>query len=479
VQVSIVNFSNLEPVIKRLDSQYYQNKYIIADSQIEENQWESLENLSSSIKSFGAYALCNLFGYVDEGIPFLRCQDVFDGYVDFSNCLKIDEFANKLLHKSEIYSGSILLTMSGTVGNAAIADENWDYPINSNQDIAKIVTNGEIDPYYLTVFLNSKFGKLQTERLPIGSIQQHIFLWQLANLKIPIFSNDFSVLISNIYKSSLTNLNFSASIYSEVENIIINELDLINWNPSHQLGFTKNFSDTQTSERFDAEYFQPKYDDLLKHIKKYSGGFDTLENLVNIKKCIEPGSSAYQENGIPFIRVSNLSKSEISYSDPKYISENLYSELITHQPKQGEILLSKDATPGIAYYLDKKPIKMIPSSGILRLTVKDEEKIKPEYLTLVLNSILVQQQMLRDAGGSIIVHWRPDQIKATLIPILDDDKQIEIQVKLQESFDCRAKSKALIEIAKRGVEMVIEQDETTAENWINEEVAKLGVELND
>ncbi len=36
--------------------------------------------------------------------------------------------------------------MSGTVGNSAIATEEIAYPINSNQDIAKIITNQKLNP---------------------------------------------------------------------------------------------------------------------------------------------------------------------------------------------------------------------------------------------------------------------------------------------------------------------------------------------
>ena len=67
------------------------------------------------------------------------------------------------------------------------------------------------------------------------------------------------------------------------------------------------------------------------------------------------GGKEYLETGIPFVRVSNLSPFEITQE--KYISEELYTELTEHQPKQGEILLSKDATPGIAYYLRETPQK--------------------------------------------------------------------------------------------------------------------------
>ena len=73
--------------------------------------------------------------------------------------------------------------------------------------------------------------------------------------------------------------------------------------------------------------------------KNYPSGWDTLGNLVTLKKCIEVGSGEYLEDGIPFVRVSNLSSFEIT--EEKYISEELYAEIQEHQPQKGEILLSK------------------------------------------------------------------------------------------------------------------------------------------
>ena len=181
------------------------------------------------------------------------------------------------------------------------------------------------------------------------------------------------------------------------------------------------------------------------------------------KNVLKWGVGAYFDAGVPFVRVSNLNPFEIT--EEKYISEELYADIKEHQPKQGEILLSKDATPGIAYHLREQPDKMIPSSGILRLKNKTD-KIGNEYLTLVLNSILTQEQINRDVGGSVILHWRPDQVAATVIPILHQEKQAEIQQKVVESFNLRRHAKDLLEYAKRAVEIAINQDEQTAIDWL-------------
>ena len=202
---------------------------------------------------------------------------------------------------------------------------------------------------------------------------------------------------------------------------------------------------------------------LSTRFREYPGGWDTLENLVTLKKCVEVGSKAYLEDGIPFVRVSNLSPFEMT--EEKYISKELYAKVKEHQPQQGDILFSKDATPGIAYHLREQPEKMIPSSGILRLKNRSD-RVNNEYLTLVLNSILIQEQINRDVAGSVILHWRPDQVAGTVIPILPQEKQTEIQEKVLESFRLRQQAKDLLAHAKRAVEIAIEQDEQAAMDWL-------------
>lgn len=115
---------------------------------------------------------------------------------------------------------------------------------------------------------------------------------------------------------------------------------------------------------------------------------------------------------------------------------------------------------------------MIPSGGILRLKNKTD-KVNNEYLTLALNSILTKEQVNRDGGGSVILHWRPDQVKGTVLPIPSEEKQTQIQQKVIESFNLRKQSKHLLECAKRTVEIAIEKDEQTAITWLENETREM------
>ena len=59
-----------------------------------------------------------------------------------------------------------------------------------------------------------------------------------------------------------------------------------------------------------------------------------------------------------------------------------------------------------------------------------------------------------------------DDILDFPIPLLPEDKQAEIQQKVVESFNLRNHAKALLEYAKRAVEITIEKDEQAAINWL-------------
>ena len=68
----------------------------------------------------------------------------------------------------------------------------------------------------------------------------------------------------------------------------------------------------------------------------------------------------------------------------------------------------------------------ILSGAFLKLTIRKGVKVKPDYLALVLNSIICKSQIDRLSGGAIIAHLKPSDAMDMTIPVLEDDTQIEI-----------------------------------------------------
>ena len=227
----------------------------------------------------------------------------------------------------------------------------------------------------------------------------------------------------------------------------------------------KNLKDTFTiNGRLDSEYYQEKYDRLFEKLSK--NNCDKLSNLVTIKKSIEPGSESYQTKGTPFIRVQDLTKFGLTDTSI-YLSESEFKDYI--RPNKNTILLSKDGTVGIAYKMNKDK-NIITSSAILHLDVKNK-RVLPDYLTLVLNSVAVKMQAEKDAGGSIINHWKKSEVENVIIPIITRENQEQISKLLIESENLRSESKSILEKAIKSVEMAIEFGEDKAIAYLNNAIS--------
>lgn len=283
---------------------------------------------------------------------------------------------------------------------------------------------------------------------------------EVKEIEIPVLNIDLQRKIQECFTRANTLRVLSKTTYSEAELILHKELDIDLSTMVNTTITQKRFSDFVNSGRLDAEYYQPKYDDLFSRL----GKFETkrLGEIVRIRKSIEPGSDAYQNKGIPFMRVSNLSK--FGFSDTEiHLSPDEYKDVM--RPLQNTILLSKDGSVGIAYKVEQD-MDAITSGAILHLTITDDE-FMPDYLTLVLNSVIVGMQAERDAGGSIIQHWKLSEIENVIIPKLSQEIQQEITNKVRESFALRNESKRLLNLAKTAVETAIEQGENAAMNLLN------------
>lgn len=342
------------------------------------------------------------------------------------------------------------------VGRTGIYYQNDDIQRTFASYLVRLNPKDSILPEYLCAYLNCKYGEWDVKRRARQSINQtNVNPEEVKEIEIPILDIDLQQKIRCCFTQANSLRILSQKTYSEAKLILHNGLGVNSVAVTDVNVSQKRFSDFINSGRLDAEYYQPKYDDLFSRLSKFET--KRLGDIVQIRKSIEPGSEAYQNKGIPFIRVSNLSK--FGFSDTEiHLSPDEYGDVI--RPKQNTILLSKDGSVGIAYKVEQD-MNVITSGAILHLTITDNE-FMPDYLTLVLNSVIVGMQAERDAGGSIIQHWKPSEIENVIIPKLSQEIQQEITNKVKESFALRRESKRLLNLAKTAVEIAIEQGENAA-----------------
>jgi type I restriction enzyme S subunit len=316
----------------------------------------------------------------------------------------------------------------------------------------------ELNPYFVSTFLNCHYGKKQSDKNIVGLSRPALDYNRVKGFfLIPIFPKSFQLEIEKIVKEAHEKQAKSKQLYQQAEQLLLTELDLLDYQPKNQLTFTITKNDIKQAQRFDAEYFQPKYADIIKKIENYSGGFDVVKNIFDWKKGIEVGSDAYTKTGKDFVRVSDVSINGVEISNRK-ISNALFAEIKDgFQPKKDEILFTKDGTIGISYLL-KDNIDGVVSSAFLRLTLKDDyQNFEKEYFVLMFNSILCKLQVEQLSGGAIIAHLKPSDFEKIKIPLIKLSIQTQIADKITQSHILRKQSKQLLELAKLKVEQEIEK----------------------
>lgn len=468
LEISEVYLSSLE-FSSRIDAEYYKPSLLSYEKHITQKGGTALKNLSSFlIGPFGSSFTVD--NYVD--IPdyrYIRGKDVKPMILKDDDNVYMPQEDYERLSRYALKENDILVSVVGTLGNAALITKK-DLPAIFSCK-STVLRTKQINAGYLIAYLNCKYGRQLLLRKERGAIQKGFNLGDLESLEIFTPSSGFQDQINTLFQTSLKQTEKSKEVYNKAETLLLATLNLKEFQLSQEPVNVKNFSESfASSGRLDAEYYQVKYEQVVNRI--ISTDYDQLVNIVKIKKSIEPGSSVYADEGLPFVRVSDYNKFGLSTPD-KYLTDDFCKENAAQikklKPKKETILFSKDGSVGTAYML-REDADFITSGAILHLTVKDKTKIIPEYLTLALNSKLVQMQAERDAGGSIILHWRVSEIEKVVVPIIDFDKQREIADLVEESFQLKKQSEHLLEVAKTAVEMAIEKDEKTAMEYIENEI---------
>lgn len=457
LEISILKLSEIlkDNIEFRSDSEYFSKKYLEFNSFLDSR---SSDRISKYAKVSDGDHSKFPDNQIDE-VRYLQAKDIKKHFIEDYNPVYISkEYFNKN-KRSHVTEENIILSIMGSVGDIAITPKDF-IPTLANRAVAIIKEIKVINPYYLFTYLSTKYGQLQIDRQKNGGVQERINLDVLSKIRIPFIENNFQKTIEKTIKDSHLKRKESRQTYSQAETLLLETLGLIDFEPTTEAVNIKNFKESfLSSGRLDAEYYQKKYEEIITRIKSHK--YDQLGNLVNIKKSIEPGSDAYQEEGVPFIRVSNLNKMGLSEPDI-HLDGVKYKDVV--RPRKDTILLSKDGTVGIAYKVSED-MNAITSGAILHLSVKTDE-VLPDYLTLVLNSKVVQMQAERDAGGSILQHWKPSEIEQVEIPIIDKQIQEKIALLVSESFRLKKQSEQLLETAKRAVEIAIEESEEVAMQFI-------------
>lgn len=565
LEAVVLNYKNVfDSDFGRIDAEFFKSNYIILENKITKINYNKINDIANVTD--GEHGSPEL----DEnsGIMYLSGHNIKENFIDFENV----RFCSEKLHlknlRASVKKNSILMSIVGTVGKCSIV--NVDVLANTDRNVATIKDiNKKYNPFYMSVFLNSLYGKYQTERFSTGNVQPLLNLSQVKCIIVPLFTNNFQEKIENLVLLNDKKRQDSKLAYSQAENVLLRELDLqpydnesakniehylnehnqtyaiddllqgnqdiepnvldeadywtdrLNqleniekYKPENYLEKEKIHQEIEkvivklgqiiklktslsdmasqhnqavanvnqlreaqkqniniksfaasfgTSGRLDAEYYQPKYDFIVDKIKSYKNGYEILNAFIeNYSTGFPYKSETYTNEGIPLIRINNISKGQLNLSNATNIPDTDFNLSEKDIAVENDILISMSGTIGNSCRVPKD-IKAVVNQRIMRFTPKNYDS---EVLSLLINSIIGYLQLERIGTGGVQTNISATDIKEIFIPKLQTDKQQQIAKLIEESFYLKKQSEHLLEVAKRAVEIAIEENEETAMKYI-------------
>lgn len=437
--------------------------------------FEPYKNTRLTYKQIGSILKSSQYGISIEmneeniGTKIYRMNEISNMlcHSEVAKCAKISrtEVATFLLHDRDVLFNRT--NSQSFVGRTGLYKNfNSEEKVFASYLVRITPDESIVKPEYLTTFLNTKYGIADVKRRARASINQsNVNPEELKRVEIPIIDYAIQELIKSVFDHSFIYIKNSEKLYNQAQEILLKELGLDKWQPKHKISFIKNYSEVEDAERFDAEYYQPKYDELLDHVTQKSEYSKKISEIQTYNsRGLQPKYS--DEGAIDVITSKHILENGLDFENfDKTECHNWELQKKARIPTGSILTYTTGANIGRTafYHLDKKAMA---SNHVNILTIENED---PLYVAFVMNSIIGRLQTERLCAGSAQEELYPRDIEKFIIPFIKKTKQKKIAEKIQESFKLREQSKHLLESAKTAVEMAIEKDEKTALKWLKKE----------
>jgi len=148
-------------------------------------RWARLEDVCKVV-SKGTTPTTYGYQFTTTGVPFLRAEDVNGGPIDVGAVTYISPETHEFLHRSQLCSEDILITIAGTLGRVGYIPDGAS-PINCNQAVAFARPIPElIDARFVCFALRSPAIITPLIQLKAGGSIQNLNLSQVRSLQIPL-----------------------------------------------------------------------------------------------------------------------------------------------------------------------------------------------------------------------------------------------------------------------------------------------------
>ena len=472
LECSEIMLSNIDKIQYRFDAEFYRPYYINMLLQIESKISKKISSMTIEVNCSAFYpSVTDIYDFNGNGIPFIRVNEIQKSLVNITEntaFLPQDFLLNNSNTIDIVKPMDIVIAKSGNT-LAKVGLVGYEYKeYATSRDIVTVHTSNveENVIYILWAYLSSKYGQAVLWRSASQTGQPHLTLKNILDVDMPAISESIGNNIKLLYERSRQKVFNANKLYKEAEQILLKALNMDNFVPSQQNTTTKSLSQFMNAGRLDAEYFQPKYDDIENKIKFLQE--DKKSEYFTVNNIISEGNRVIKiedKKEYKYIELSDID----NYGNVTDCTIDIGINLPSRARKEvhtGDVIVSS-----LEGSLQKCAIITETFNGALVSTgfhVIKSDEINSETLLLLFKSWFMQELMRKHSTGAIMAATSDDSFKKILLPVVKLDVQEMIANKIQKSFELRAKSNELLEAAKKAVEIAIEEDEETAMQYLEQ-----------
>jgi type I restriction enzyme S subunit len=436
---------------KRIDSEFFHPKYIIAETTVTNNLNVSfLGKLGEFvIGPFGSAFHVNNYDR-NSSYQYIRGKDVKPFKLQEDDNVYIPEKDYQRLSKYAVKEGDLIISVVGTLGNVAIVPKDVKGIFSCKSTIFR---NISVDPFFLLTYLNSKIGRDCLLRRQRGAIQTGLNKEDLKTVPVPIFDSNIQVLCGNKVREALRLSQTSKSLFAEATNLLEEELHLNSIQFKKQNTFTVGLDEVISERRMNAEYFSPQIKEILSH--PFLKNSKKLGEIFHIVRGLSP--SQYYTSGIPVIKTKNIRVPEI---DEDKISDFIQTKSNFVFIKENDLLLASMGVGSLGRisFISNLKKEFIIDGTLRILRRRSNTAINFVVPTMLFLTSKVGQELLYRGivGSTGIISLPDDYLMKIPIPSFSTDLCKEITDLVMQSILAKMESKYLLAQAKTAVESLIE-----------------------
>jgi hypothetical protein len=430
----------------RLDAEYFNRTATDLEAKLKRSPYSYLGDEGDFVPGpFGSEF--HVENFSSTRFRYIRGKDVKPFVLQDNDNVYIPEEDFKRLAEFSLEVNDILVSVVGTLGNAAIARPE-DLPAVFSCK-STVFRPKRLNPWFVLAYLNSTVGNKLLLRNARGTVQTGLNLPDLRTLPIPKPSTEFEREVSVSFSASHKSWAASKTLFGQALVTLEASLGIRNLSSNDNTLVTKRASEVWAADRLDAEYFRPRYQSLLALLRQQGS---TLRDVARVREDMftpQPGQPFH------YIEIGDLAAdgAATSHVVPGEEAPSRATWLV--QP--GDIITSTvRPIRCLTGLVEPEQAGQVCSSGFAVLTPKG---IPSELLFAYLRLPVMCELMDLHTTASMYPAISTGDLMRLPFLLPDEGTVRKVKQQVTAARAARREAHGLLERAKRAVEIAIEENE--------------------